>query len=64
MALTEIILLALKMFFISNPPEVFIGKGFLEICSKCTGKHPCQNAISIKLKATFLKSHFGMDVLR
>ena len=28
MALTEIILLALKMFFRSNPPEVFIGKVF------------------------------------
>ena len=33
----------------SSPPEVFLGKGVLKICSKFTGEHPCQNAISIKL---------------
>ena len=24
----------------SSPPEVFLGKGILKICSKFTGKHP------------------------
>ena len=24
----------------SSPPEVFLGKGVLKICSKFTGKHP------------------------
>ena len=32
----------------SSPPEVFLGKGVLQICSKFTGKHPCQRVISIK----------------
>ena len=32
----------------SRHPEVFLGKGALEICSKFTGEHPCQSAISIK----------------
>ena len=36
------------MFRISRP-EVFLGKGALEICSKFTGEHPCQSAILIKL---------------
>ena len=27
----------------SSPPEVFLGKDFLEICSKFTGEHPCLN---------------------
>ena len=36
----------------SSPPEVFIGKGALEIYSKFTGEYPWF--------ATLLKSHFGM----
>ena len=28
---------------------VFLGKGLLRICSKCTGEHPFQSAISLKL---------------
>ena len=31
----------------SSHPEVFLGKGVLKICSKFTGEHPCQSAISI-----------------
>ena len=34
------------------PPEVFLWKGALKICSKFTGKHPCRSAISIKLWIT------------
>ena len=33
----------------SSPPEVFLGKGVLKICSKFTGEHPYRSAISIKL---------------
>ena len=28
---------------------MFLGKAVLKICSKFTGEHPCQSAISIKL---------------
>ena len=40
----------------SNPPEMFLGKGVLKICSKFTGEHPCRSAISIKLQSTFIKT--------
>ena len=33
----------------SSPPELFLGKGVLKICSKFTGEHPCRSAISVKL---------------
>ena len=47
-----------------NLPEVFLVKAFLKICSKFIGEHLCRTAISIKLKATLLKLHFGMGVLQ
>ena len=31
--------------FGSSPPEVFLGKGVLKICSKFTGEHLCQSVI-------------------
>ena len=31
----------------SSLPEVFLEKGVLKICSKLTGEHPCQSAISL-----------------
>ena len=34
-------------------PEVFLGKGVLKICSKCTGEHLCRSAISVKLLCNF-----------
>ena len=34
-----------------SPPDVFLGKGVLEICSQFTGEYPCRNAISIKLQS-------------
>ena len=43
----------------SSPPEVFLEKVVLKICSKFKGEHPCQRVIC----ATLLKSHFGMSVL-
>ena len=39
----------------STPPEVFLGKDVLKICSKFTGIHPCRSAISIKLQSNFIE---------
>ena len=39
----------------SSPPEVFLGKGVLKICSKFTGEHPCRSVISIKLQSNFIE---------
>ena len=33
----------------SSPPQVFLRKGVLKICSKFAGEHPCRSVISIKL---------------
>ena len=41
--------------FRSSHPEVFWRKGVLKICSKFTGKHPCQSVISIKLLCNFIE---------
>ena len=40
--------------WISTPPQVFLGKYVLKICSKFTEKHPCRSAISIKLLWNFI----------
>ena len=40
---------ALKANCRSSHPEVFLEKGVLKICSKFTGEHPCQSAISINI---------------
>ena len=39
----------------NSHPEVFLRKGVLKICSKFTGEHPCQSAISIKLQSNFIE---------
>ena len=31
-------------------PMVFLGKGFLKICSNFSGEHSCGSVISIKLR--------------
>ena len=36
-------------------PEVFLGKGGLEICSKYSGEYPCRSVISIKLLCSFIE---------
>ena len=36
-------------------PEVFLGKGGLEICSKYSGEYPCRSMISIKLLCSFIE---------
>ena len=43
------------MKFKSSRPEVFLGKGYLRICSKFKGKHPFRNVISIKLLCNFIE---------
>ena len=39
----------------SSPPEVFLCKGVLKICSKFAGKPPCWCVISIKLQNNFIE---------
>ena len=41
--------------FASSPPEVFLKKGVLKICSKFTAEHSCWSVISIKLLSSFIK---------
>ena len=49
--------------FRSSPPEVFLGKSVLKICSKFTGEHTCRSVISAwvfycKFAAFFLEQLF------
>ena len=39
----------------NSRPEVFLGKGVLEICSKFTGEYPCRSVITIKLQSNFIE---------
>ena len=39
----------------SSPPEVFLGKGTLKICSKVAGEQPCRSVISVKLLCHFVE---------
>ena len=39
----------------SSNPKGFLGKCVLNICSKFTGEHPCQSAISIKFLCNFIE---------
>ena len=39
----------------SSPPEVFLEKYILKICSKFTGERPCGSAISVKLQSNFIE---------
>ena len=39
----------------SSQPELFLGKGVLNICSKFTGQHPCRSTISTKLLCNFIE---------
>ena len=39
----------------SSPPEVFLVKGVLKICSKVTGEHPCRSVILIKFQSNFIE---------
>ena len=36
-------------------PEVFLGKGFLKMCNKFTGEHPCRSVISKELPSNFIE---------
>ena len=46
-----------QMKFRSKPPELFLGKGVLKICSKFTGEYPCRSVISVKLLCNVLISY-------
>ena len=48
-----------QRIFRSNHPEVFLGKGVLEICSKFTGEHPCRNVFSNNVIEITLRHGFS-----
>ena len=50
-----IFFLCLQKIFRSWHPELFLGKGVLEICSKLTVEHPCRSVISMKLLFSFIE---------
>ena len=50
------ILVSITRFSRSSPPEVFLGRSVLKICSKFTREQPCRNAISIKLQRNFIET--------
>ena len=50
------------MSYRSNSPEVFLGKGVLNIYNKFTGENLSQSVVSIKLLSNFIEI-FGIDVL-
>ena len=55
-----------KKMYGSSHSLVFLRKAVLKICSKFTGEHPCQSAISIKLhifRTPFLKNSSGRLLL-
>ena len=54
MNFTDIDVLRINMYRIS-PPELFLRKDVLKICSKFTGEHPCQSVISIRLFCNFVE---------
>ena len=39
----------------SIPLELYLGKGVLKVCSKCSGEHPCRCMISIKLLCNYIE---------
>ena len=41
--------MSINAIYKSSPPEVFLVKGVLKICSKFTGEHPCQSVISLEI---------------
>ena len=45
----KLVLKFVHIAFQSIPPEMFLGKNVMKICSKFTGEHQCQSVISIKL---------------
>ena len=42
----------------SSRPEVFLENNVLKICSKFSGEHPCQSAISVKLQSNFIERFY------
>ena len=47
--------IVIMTFRSSYPPEMFVEKGVLKICSKFKGEHPCLSLISIKLIWNFIE---------
>ena len=49
----------LLYIFRNSPSEVFLEKGVLKMCSKCTGEHLCQSVISKKLQSYVIEIRLG-----
>ena len=47
--------IVIMTFRSSYPPEMFVEKGVLKICSKFKGEYPCLSLISIKLIWNFIE---------
>ena len=45
--------------FRNSPPDVFIEKGVLKLCSKFTGEHLCRSVMLIKLFCNFTEITLG-----
>ena len=45
----------IQKIYRGSPPEAFLGKGVLKICSKFTGEHPHRSAILVKLQSSFIE---------
>ena len=45
----------LAVVFRRSPPDVFLGKDVLKICTKFTRRHPCWGAISVKLLSKLIE---------
>ena len=54
--LTRFVPMLPTILFKSSPPEVFLGKDVLRICSKFTGKYPCRSVILVKSLYKFIKT--------
>ena len=48
----------------SSPPEVFLWKDVLEICSRFTGEHPCRRVISTKLISNFIEVNIRTNFIQ
>ena len=60
--LSQKVLSHIPFDFRSSPPEVFLGKGVLKICSRFTGEHPCRSVVSIKLLITLCHGCSPLDL--
>ena len=47
----------------SSPPEMFLGKGILKVCSKFLGEYPCRNVICNFIEITLQHGCSSVNLL-